>query len=539
MNLDYNFSKADKLKKSGKFEDAFLIYENILAKFPKNNRALNGKNLCIKFAPKHKINFVRDLFQRNYFLEAKYEVNKLILKYPKDEILYNIAGAIFTKCNDFDRAIQHYKKAIELKPSFSEVLNNLGELYNQIGDFDLAKEYCMRAVKTNSNYAEAYNNLGNALLQLGLFGSAKTNFEISIKLNNPDKYKVFNNLGLVYANIGDFNKSTEFLIKSLQEEPKNSKAVNSLSYCLIYISDFKYNQETEDFLSERYNDFDFQNQIFILHHSHVNSFIKGDNQKCLHIGQKLELEFERFQQSEHELSSKDLLFIKSYKNYIFKLRSILEKKSPPKRLSNEKLIYHIGDSHCLSFAHYRISINKQEYLIKPMLIYGLKAWHLSSNNHYNQKLLISRLKQIPDNSEVFISLGEIDTRFNEGIITFHKKSSESLDSIIKNTVTGYVDFIENYLKGKNITKYYFSISAPWIEKNKLAYDKKLLDLRIYTIKTFNENLSIHLKKYNSKYLDTFSFTKDKDNFSNKKFMLDSIHLSPNSIKMVEKLINNK
>ena len=55
MNLDYNFSKADKLKKRGKFEDAFLIYENILAKFPKNNRALNGKNLCIKFAPKRKL----------------------------------------------------------------------------------------------------------------------------------------------------------------------------------------------------------------------------------------------------------------------------------------------------------------------------------------------------------------------------------------------------------------------------------------------------------------------------------------------------
>ena len=293
MNLDYNFSKADKLKKCGKFEDAILIYESILTIFPKNKRALTYKNLCVKFAPKHKINFVCDLFQSNNYLRAKYEVTQLILKYPEDEILYNIAGAIFTKCNEFDIAIQHYKKAIELKPSFSEALNNLGELYNQMGDFSLAKEYCMRAVKTNSNYAEAYNNLGNALLQLGLFGSAKTNFEISIKLNNPYKYKVFNNLGLVYANIGDFNKSAEFLIKSLQEEPKNSKAVNSLSYCLIYTSDFKYNQETEDFLSGRYNDLDFQNQIFILHHSHVNSFINGDNKKCLHIGQKLELEFEK------------------------------------------------------------------------------------------------------------------------------------------------------------------------------------------------------------------------------------------------------
>ena len=51
MLIDRKLSTAEKLRKIGNFEQAIIIYEEILSKFPLNKRAQLGKSSCIEYAP--------------------------------------------------------------------------------------------------------------------------------------------------------------------------------------------------------------------------------------------------------------------------------------------------------------------------------------------------------------------------------------------------------------------------------------------------------------------------------------------------------
>lgn len=57
---------------------------------------------------------------------------------PNPTIYYNIA-ALHTQKQDFDKAIEAYKKAIELKPDYAEVYQTLGNIYVQKKDYKNAK----------------------------------------------------------------------------------------------------------------------------------------------------------------------------------------------------------------------------------------------------------------------------------------------------------------------------------------------------------------------------------------------------------------
>ena len=96
MLIDRKLSTAEKLRKIGNFEQAIIIYEEILSKFPLNKRAQLGKSSCIEYAPQMEVDFVISLFDKKLYNEAESEIQNLIVKYKNDENLYNIYGAILS-----------------------------------------------------------------------------------------------------------------------------------------------------------------------------------------------------------------------------------------------------------------------------------------------------------------------------------------------------------------------------------------------------------------------------------------------------------
>ena len=77
MLLDQKISKAEKLRKNGKFDEANEIYKAILSKYPKNTRAQLGKSFCTKKAPQEEVEFIISLFDKKLYEEAKKEIEAL------------------------------------------------------------------------------------------------------------------------------------------------------------------------------------------------------------------------------------------------------------------------------------------------------------------------------------------------------------------------------------------------------------------------------------------------------------------------------
>ena len=537
MLLDQKISKAEKLRKNGKFDEANEIYKAILSKYPKNTRAQLGKSFCTKKAPQEEVEFIISLFDKKLYEEAKKEIEVLIRKFNCDENLYNIYGAVLSRLQKYDKAKQQYQKALELNSSFPEALSNLAELMNKTKEFNEARELCLKAIKLNKSYAEAYNNLGNSLLNLGLYKDAETSYKKSLTLNNPNKYSVFNNLGLVNSFLYNFKVSNKYLIQATELLPKEIEAVSTLAQNLIYQDKFECNNISK-YLITNIESYSSEGRVLIFTYLSILSFIEGKIEQSLRNNKFLKEFFYEFLESGRFVEPKDKIFVRAYNDFLYNLNKMAIQENLTDNLSNKNIIYHLGESHCLSFAHRNILINNKKFRIKPLITIGIKAWHLTGLKNYKQKsFFISQLEKVPNNSKIFISIGEIDTRVNEGILTFHKKSNKDLNTIIRDTVYGYVSFIENFLKCKKVERFYFSIHAPFQNKVKKDYDTELALKSIKVINIFNNYLEEFTKEFNANFVDTYGFTTGNNGASNEKYMIDPTHLSPKALPLIEKIIN--
>ncbi|MFH1836031.1 MAG: AAA family ATPase [Methanobacteriota archaeon] len=72
---------------------------------------------------------------------------------------HNLANDYY-KIGEFDKAIEHYNKALELKPDLLESYFNRGLAYTRQQDYDKALEDLNKVVQLNANLAEAYYTRG-------------------------------------------------------------------------------------------------------------------------------------------------------------------------------------------------------------------------------------------------------------------------------------------------------------------------------------------------------------------------------------------
>ena len=200
-------------------------------------------------------------------------------------------------------------------------------------------------------------------------------------------------------------------------------------------------------------------------------------------------------------------------------------------LDDNSLIYHVGESHCLSYAHRPISISGTTRNIKPMIIFGAKAFHFSEPKPSKYKELFKlHICSIPDNSIVFLSFGEIDCRIDEGIISFGKKTGKDLSKIVRNTVSGFVKFAHQQNFKKSHKYHFFNLPAPVYDDRATTEMNKC---RLEVTKLFNANLKSFVEECGYRLIDLYSHTVLETGYSNLKHHIDSNHLGGSVIPLIQ------
>lgn len=432
-----------------------------------------------------------------------------------------------------------YKKIIKTDPKNAAALNNLGIIFLNSNKNDEAKDLFEKAVKINPDYVDAINNLGICHLNLKMFEKAKNSFENVININ-PNLADTHNNLGNCYKDMGNYEKAISCYAESLKIKPDYTNALNNVTAILIQLRKVEKIETNEDF-SNVYKKQSEPNKLLYLVYIMIEKFINLDIKGTEILLEKIKklMSTEIFL----KLGEQDTKFVNSYHKFLTSLLKIfLKENSFSKNLEHDKgnkTIYHIGESHCLSFAHQKIKINDAKYTIKPRIIFGTKAWHLGNYEENSFKSFFKyQINNIPEDSILFISFGEIDCRPYEGIIHHYKEKGGNLDAIIKNTVENYLMFTESVFKEKNIKRFYFGVPAPVINLDKSQNEKEINLIRINTVKKFNFYLESFLKKNRLKFIDIYKLTSAKNGTSNMIHLCDDNHLSPSSLKHFEKQISN-
>ena len=237
-------------------------------------------------------------------------------------------------------------------------------------------------------------------------------------------------------------------------------------------------------------------------------------------------------QSFINLTDKDQIFCSAYSHFLGKLIDTPLLKEAT--VASHQVLYHLGESHCLSYAHKRIKINGADYTVSPRITFGGKAYHFSTEKENSFKAITKvNFDSLPNGSKVFVSFGEIDCRPNEGFISAATKNNKSIEEYIDNTVIGYLAWFSKQNQNKNHDLFFLNVPAPnYDERYTVDVNKKVKS----TIKLFNSLLSKTVLDYNLNLIDVYKFTVGHDEFSNGSFHIDKRHLSSFAIPEIEKQI---
>ena len=262
LPVDKALRKAMNYMKLGELTEAEELYKQVLSKFPKNKKAIQGyrklkagitsKGSSNSEPTQEQVQELINLYNQGQFEDALAKVKRLIGLFPRGMVLYNIKGASNTalsryeaavdsykqalkinsehvetyynmglalQCKgDFDAAIESYKQAVKIKPDYAKAHYNMGIAQKNKGDTDAAIKSYKQAIEIKPDYAEAFNNMGNALKDRGNLDTAIDSYKQAIKIK-PDYVDVYSNMGNALKAKGELDAAIDSYKYALQIKP--------------------------------------------------------------------------------------------------------------------------------------------------------------------------------------------------------------------------------------------------------------------------------------------------------------------------------
>lgn len=237
LKLDQAFRFAQRKMADGFANEAMAICDDILTKFPQNNRAKElRKELSLANKPsvtapaepeKEQLSLLITKFNSGELEQAADQAQVLLQEYPLSLTLYNIIGASNSRLKKYDLAIASYKKAISIRPGYAEAHNNMGIALKESGDLDAAIEAYNQALKSKPDYAEACYNKGIALQEKRDLSSATESYQQAININ-PNYSEAYNNLGNIHQDRGEWEDAISNFEMATKINPTFATAYNNL-----------------------------------------------------------------------------------------------------------------------------------------------------------------------------------------------------------------------------------------------------------------------------------------------------------------------
>jgi Flp pilus assembly protein TadD len=154
-------------------------------------------------------------------------------QYPKEAVNEFKKGLEATSKEKIDDAIKHFKKAVEIAPSFYPAQNNLGSAYLSEKKFEEASQCFEQVIQANQADAAAYFNLANVYLLTNRLQQALATATEGMKREPSSGTGQFV-LGAIYQRLGRFQQAEDTLRNALRADPTLGKV--HLELVNLYLS---------------------------------------------------------------------------------------------------------------------------------------------------------------------------------------------------------------------------------------------------------------------------------------------------------------
>ncbi len=155
----------------------------------------------------------------------------------ENHVAQNSLGNALLEQGRLDGAIEHYEKALEIRPQVAPVESNLGNALLREGRVEEAIDHFQKALKINPAYAEAYNDMGGALMKKEQAGQAIGYFQKAVQLN-PHYAEAHNNLGAAFLQNGRLDDAISQYREAVSIKPDSAELRCNLGNALANKGDW-------------------------------------------------------------------------------------------------------------------------------------------------------------------------------------------------------------------------------------------------------------------------------------------------------------
>ena len=241
FSVDKALRKAQSHLKAGELVAAEELFRQVLFKFPKNQRAIQGyqklqagitSNGSLNTGPRQEdIDELTSLYKLGRFEEVLSKVKPLIGLFPKAIFLFTLQGASNAALKRYDAAIENYKQAIKIKPDYVAAYFNMGIALQNKGDLDAAIDSYKQALKIKPDYADAYYNMGVAMHDKGDRDAAIDSYKQALKIK-PDYAEAYCNMGVALQEKSDLDAAIDSYKQVLKIKPDYAEAYCNMGAAL-------------------------------------------------------------------------------------------------------------------------------------------------------------------------------------------------------------------------------------------------------------------------------------------------------------------
>jgi tetratricopeptide (TPR) repeat protein len=228
LKLDQAITLAKKKSKEGSPGKAKRIYQDVLVKFPKNKRALDGlkgltggsvgKASKVEDPPPDKVQSIISFYNQGQLAAVVEQAQALTEEYPEAFIVWNILGAAAAQIGKLDQAIIAFQKVNTINPDYAEGYINMGSALKEQGKLEEAIEAYNKALAIKPDYDQGYINMGNALKEQGKLEEAIEAYNKALAIK-PDYAEGYNNMGVTLQEQGKLEEAIEAYNKALAIKP--------------------------------------------------------------------------------------------------------------------------------------------------------------------------------------------------------------------------------------------------------------------------------------------------------------------------------
>jgi tetratricopeptide (TPR) repeat protein len=174
ISLDSNFASAE-LNRATVSPTGTEFFDHLKKAVALADKASNGEKLLI---------LATEAGANGNVTKQKELLDQLAAAYPNDERAhFNMAGYYFGQ-QDFPQAIDHYKKATEISPTYSSAFNLLGYAYRQNADYPNAEQAFKKYIELIPKDPNPYDSYAELLLKMGRFDESITQYKKALEIDS-------------------------------------------------------------------------------------------------------------------------------------------------------------------------------------------------------------------------------------------------------------------------------------------------------------------------------------------------------------------